>query len=325
MTSSRAPFIRREYLLTILLVVLVSAGLLGLAAATGWQEAWDSIRAVTMAQIAVLLGLSMCNYVLRGLRWHLFSQALEIPISALVNLRLYLAGLAMIATPGRIGELVRLRWIGRESGAPLERTAPLVILDRASDLVAIGCLLAICILAGAGITGGIPAVIFALGAAFLVTRPKLMQKALTCAWRLIGHWPRLFVKARKAALALTPFSQPGTAIPAILLGGLGWFAEGYSFYLLLGWMGADVGIWTAVAIFVLSMLTGGATGMPGGLGGAEVAMIGLLGLQGVPLEIATPATALIRATTLWFAIAVGFVVFPLAETSSRKASDAVEK
>ena len=69
----------------------------------------------------------------------------------------------------------------------------------------------------------------------------------------------------------------------------------------------------AVGIFLFAMLGGGATGLPGGLGGAEAVMVGLLSLQGIPLDIALPATIIIRITTLWFAILVGVVVFPLAE------------
>lgn len=324
MTATRAG-IRRDHLLTIGLVLLVCAGLAGLAAATGWRETWGAIRAVSGWQFLALLGLSLCNYVLRGARWHLFCRALAIRIGLLRNLMIYLAGLAMTATPGRVGELVRLRWLGRESGAPIEVTGPLIVLDRAADLVAIAVLLALCLLIGAGVTGGVPAVILALGAAFVATRPRLFRAGIELAWRIVGRWPRLFAKARRAAGSLAPFSKPGVAAPMLVLGLLGWLAEGWSFHLLLVWMGADIGLGTAVAIFVLATLTGGATGMPGGLGGAEVAMIALLGLQGVPLEIATPATAIIRLTTLWFAIVIGFGVFPLAENSSRKAFNAVEK
>ena len=82
-------------------------------------------------------------------------------------------------------------------------------------------------------------------------------------------------------------------------------------------MGADIGFWTAVAIFIFATLAGGLTGAPGGLGGAEAAMVALLVGFGTPLEIALPATLIIRLTTLWFAIAIGFVVFPIAEKHSK--------
>jgi uncharacterized protein (TIRG00374 family) len=110
-----------------------------------------------------------------------------------------------------------------------------------------------------------------------------------------------------------------------LLGVVGWFAEGLAFYLLLQWMGSDIDLWMSVAIFVFATLAGGLTGAPGGLGGAEAAMVALLAFQGVPLEIAVPATLIIRVTTLWFAILIGFAVFPFAESRSQRVRHALER
>ena len=93
----------------------------------------------------------------------------------------------------------------------------------------------------------------------------------------------------------------------------------------MNWLGTDLGVWTSIGIFLFAMTTGGATGMPGGLGGAEATMVALLGLQGVPLAISIPATAIIRLTTLWFAILIGMMVFPLAERASRQGQYALER
>ena len=53
-------------------------------------------------------------------------------------------------------------------------------------------------------------------------------------------------------------------------------------------------------------------------------MVALLVIDGVPLEVAVPATLVIRVTTLWFAILIGLVIFPIAEKNSQKVKDALE-
>ena len=53
-------------------------------------------------------------------------------------------------------------------------------------------------------------------------------------------------------------------------------------------------------------------------------MVALLALEGVPLEVSVPATLIIRVTTLWFAIGIGFLIFPIAERLSLKGSHALE-
>ncbi|MGB7319854.1 MAG: lysylphosphatidylglycerol synthase domain-containing protein, partial [Albidovulum sp.] len=122
----------RELLVIGGLIALFFAGLLGLVAATGWEETRAQIAQLTWAQVAVLLVLSLVNYVLRGLRWHLFARRLGLSTTLLQNMRHFLGGFAMIVTPGRVGELVRMRWLKRETGWSFERTAPLALMDRAS-------------------------------------------------------------------------------------------------------------------------------------------------------------------------------------------------
>ncbi|ROT98979.1 lysylphosphatidylglycerol synthase transmembrane domain-containing protein [Histidinibacterium lentulum] len=309
----------RDALLIGGLAALVLAGLAGLAAATGWEEVMHQLRDLGPMQIGALLALSLVNYLGRGLRWHLFARRLGLTTGLRQNLRHFLGGFAMSVTPARVGELIRMRWLRRETGWPVERTAPLALVDRAADLAAMALILALALaFAASGITFALPVAMVALLAAWVATRPKLIVALVTFAYRTSGRLPRSMARARGAARSLARFSTLPVATGAMVLSLVGWAAEGYALHLLLVWMGADIGLAKAVAIFTFSTLAGGLTGAPGGLGGAEASMIALLTLEGVPLEVSVPATAIIRVTTLWFAIAIGLIVFPMAERASLK-------
>ena len=310
-----------RWLLVGLLFAAFLIGLVALAAATGWDDVLAAVDRLTPAQYAILLGLSLANYLFRGMRWHLLCGALSIPAAFTSSMRNYLGGFAMTVTPGRIGELIRLRWIHRETGRRADSTGALVIADRAADLASVGLMLAIAIaFSTAGLDGGWLVALIAVALAYAATRPRLFHVALTTAYRLLGIMPRIFAGLRRAALGLQRFSSPWVLTPVLLLSTLGWIAEATAFWLLLGWLGADVSFAIAVAVFAFAMLSGGATGLPGGIGGAEAAMVAVLMLVKVPLEIALPATAIIRLTTLWFAIGVGIAVFPFAERAASAAT-----
>ncbi|QMU57863.1 MAG: flippase-like domain-containing protein [Boseongicola sp.] len=316
----------RDIGLLVGLIVLVVAGLVALALATGWEETLAGLKNLNVAQISILLVLSLVNYGFRGLRWHLFAGRLGLPTKLVANVRQFIGGFAMSVTPGRVGELVRMRWIRRETGWPFDKTAPLVLVDRSADLAAMAILLALALaFSTTGIAGGAPVVMLALIAAYIATRPELMRTAANLGHSLTGkRLPKLFARIRRAAMSLKAFQGPTTLMAAGALGVIGWMAEGWAFHLLLVWMGAQIDLWMALAIFIFATMAGGLTGAPGGLGGAEAAMVGLLALQGVPLEIAVPATLIIRLTTLWFAIGLGLLVFPWAERQSQKASHGLE-
>lgn len=300
------------------LLLLVLLGLGGLASKTGWAESRAQIARLGAGQIGALLALSLGNYALRGLRWHLLARRLGLPVDIGQSFLHFLGGFAMSVTPGRVGELVRMRWLRRETGWAVERSAPLVLMDRAGDLMAMALILGAAVsLAAGGVSGALPVTLLALGAAIVATRPRLLAALITGAYRATGAMPRLFGRARIAARSLERFTHGPTLALVLILGLAGWAAEGAAFHLLLGWMGADIGLAKAIAIFIFATLAGGLTGAPGGLGGAEAAMVALLSLEGVPLETSVPATAIIRLTTLWFAILIGLLAFPLAERRSR--------
>ena len=315
----------RDLLVAVGLFLLFVGGVAGLFAATGWAETRAQIARLTLSQAGLLLGLSLANYLLRGVRWHVFARRLGVPTTLGQNMRHFLGGFAMVVTPGRVGELVRMRWLKRETGWSLERTAPLALVDRASDLAAMAIILGLSVsMATTGVAGAVPVTIFALVAAFVATHPRLLAWVVTQMHRAVGRMPRLFGKFRTAARSLDRFAGPSVMTTALGLGIVGWLAEGYAFQLLLGWMGADIGLMKAIAIFVFSTLAGGLTGAPGGVGGAEAAMIALLALDGVPMEVSVPATAIIRVTTLWFALGIGMAVFPFAERYSLKEQNGLE-
>ena len=310
---------RRDLLILAGLFLLVIGGLFGLARATGWEETALHIKMLSFGQIGLLLGLSLLNYLFRAVRWHLFARRMGLPTTLAQDTRHFLGGFAMSVTPGRVGELIRMRWLRRETGWPMERTAPLVLVDRASDLAAMALILAVSVaLSTGGIAFATPVVILALLAAYAATRPRLLAGLTTLAYRATGWFPRIMARIRAAARSLSVFSSLPVMGGAIALGLIGWAAEGYAFHLLLMWMGADIGLAKAVAIFTFSTLAGGLTGAPGGVGGAEAAMVALLALEGVPLEVSVPATLIIRVTTLWFAIGIGLLVFPVAERLSKR-------
>ncbi len=102
---------------------------------------------------------------------------------------------------------------------------------------------------------------------------------------------------------------------AVGLGTVSWAGEGAAFFLELKGLGiAATPALLAQATFILafSVIIGGASTLPGGLGAAEVSLAGMLALiVGLPREVAASAALLIRFFTLWFGVALGWAVLAL--------------
>lgn len=298
------------------LALAVFLGMIALAMVlTGWERAVDALVALGVIKIFVLCLLAGGHYVLRALRWHMMVRAGGIPASATQNIRHYFGGFAMTATPGRLGELVRLRWLKRETGLGYTRLLPVAFADRAIELGAI-LLVIVAALGAAGMGAGAAWWVVGVAAAivWVACTPRLLEAAVVGLWQLAGRRKtRAFVRLRRMARDLVPFMRAPVLFPTMMLGLVGWGLEGVAFWWLLVWLGADIGLAAATAIFLVAVLSGTLSGLPGGLGGTEAAAVALLLVQGVSPDIAILATAIIRITTLWFAVLIGFFVFPAAE------------
>lgn len=314
MLPSAEPRLLPQAEATAILAVAVSLVLLtGAAAWAGGDEVLQQIRRISAWALFSLLALSLLNYALRALRWHLFSRHLGLPVPFRRSGLYYFAGFAATTTPGKIGEGLRLWFLERADGCRYERTAALLLGDRFSDLTAtvLLCLLGISSFASHLWTTVVLAIL--IGALIgLFMRPAALVWLLTLGYGWAKRWPRLFARLRVALRQTARLFAPRIYAAALVLATIGWFAEGLALYWLLTLLGADVSLREAVFVLAFAMIVGGLSMMPGGLGGTEATMVALLLALDVGADVAIAATAVIRVTTLWFAVGLGFLALPLA-------------
>ncbi|TPW09347.1 MAG: hypothetical protein FD130_2566 [Halothiobacillaceae bacterium] len=99
-----------------------------------------------------------------------------------------------------------------------------------------------------------------------------------------------------------------------------WLAECLAMSVALTALGSQLALATVVFIYAVSSLVGALSLLPGGLGGFEAVCITLLMAQSVELPVAIAATAVVRATTLWLSVALGFWMLPLVLRPYRRVS-----
>jgi uncharacterized protein (TIRG00374 family) len=311
--------------LAVLLGVLVFA--LGMAAAALWgggRQAWETLLTIPGRIVPVMLAMSALNYLMRALRWLLFSRALALRVPAATNVLYYVAGFSMTTTPGKMGEALRLWLLHRFHGCRYEQTTALLVADRLSDAVSTTAIVGVTVFWFAHYASvAVIAVLAVAGIAALALRPALILWCIDLVFSGLRRWPRGFVRARRAVRALESLAPPRVFVPALLLGAVGWCSEGLSFFVLLHALGASLNPLACMFIFSFSMLVGAISVLPGGLGSTEATMVGLLASQGVPFETALVATGVVRVTTLWFAVALGLLALPVA-LGGRAAAGAYE-
>ena len=274
------------------------------------------------------LGLAGLNYLIRFVKWHYYLGRLEARVPPAESLLVFLAGFVLTVTPGKLGEVVKSYLLREVRGIPMARTAPIVVAERVTDLLALVLLTLVGVFTHrAGVFGILIAVAFvALFLLFIAWR-RLALATL----RLVARLPvvrRVGHKVEEAYESMATLVQPTPLLVATVLSTIAWFCECVGFYLIIGgFPGAFASLHTATFIYASMTIAGALSFLPGGLGVTEAGMTGLLARlgRGIDGAVAVGATFVTRLCTLWFAVLVGFVALLwLRRRTGRQLNEAVE-
>lgn len=277
----------------------------------GWDHVILAVSQVGVLGISAALTLSLVNYLLRFLRWTLFLKNLGHTLPWWPHLRIYMSGFALTTTPGKTGEAVRGLFL-KDYGVPYRKSIGLFFSERLSDLISV------LILASAGLwshSSTRPLLLAVAG--FIIALLALIQsdRLLKAIERLAGKWlPPRFVHTvnffLETVIAFRSCFVWRVQVIALALGVIAWTAEALALYILVHLVGGDLSFATAMFIYGFSLVIGGITLLPGGLGGAEVTMLQLLMINQVSSSVAVAITLVIRLTSLWFAVLLGMIALP---------------
>ena len=304
------PFLRR-LLYGILFGVLVYGAFV---IYTGYGAIRDSLESFRWLAFGSALGLASFNYLLRFLKWEYYLAQLRVKdVPKLESLLVFLSGFVLTITPGKVGEVFKSAVLFDTHKVPVMVTAPIVVAERLTDVIAIVLLIA---LGSAGFPDGLPWA--AAGAlvvgVFLVVLMWQTPILLTLRWiaRRPGWLGKLAPKLEQAWHSLRIVARPSALFVPTLVSIIGWGAEGVALYLIISGFGIAGSLPLCVFFYATATLAGALIPVPGGLGVAE-AMIQeqLVRVGHTPAGIATAAMLMIRIATLWWAVVVGFVALSL--------------
>ncbi len=265
------------------------------------------------AALPAILGFTLLNYLLRWVKWHYYLRRLSLDtnVSYGDSGLIFTAGMVMSVTPGKIGEVFKSFLLRRVNDTSISRSAPVVLVERLTDGLAMLLLMAI------GLTLYPPARPFffvllgvSLAGILVVQHRPLCMRIL--------HWTTRLPLGRKAAPKLTHVYESTIELMgwrvlliSTLLSFVSWGFECVAFYYVLtglGVPGTSLLLLQATFIFAASTLFGLVSFLPGGLGASEVSSTGLLiAMVGVTASTATTATIIIRFCTLWFGVGLGII------------------
>ncbi len=302
----------KKLLVGVLLGVVV---LVGMGLYADGRKLAASLSAFTWWILMPVLGLTLLNYALRFIKWHWYLRTLGATSASVTDSGLvFLGGLSMAVTPGKLGELLKAVLLRDRCGVPATTTASVVIAERVTDFFAL-----IFLAAGGVLSSQHGVVVLGLAVTGSVVFLGCVAYEPLAMWAigLIGRLPagaRIAPKLEQMYRAMAVLMRPRVLIGATVLSIAAWFCECLGFHLVLNALpGVTSDLATATFIYSFATIFGAITMLPGGLGATEGSLIGLTYsvFALASKQAATAGAMLIRFCTLWFAVLVGLVALAM--------------
>lgn len=257
--------------------------------------------------LPVLLGLSLLNYFTRFLKWDYYLRKLEIIIPKKDSFAIFMTGLVMSVSPGKLGELLKSYLLKENCGEPVAKTIPIIFAERLTDFLSLTLLA----LLGAFIYNYnylflvVTLLVFIL-LLIIISNQAVGLKVISLLAK-IKFLKRFHDKIKESYFSANKILSPRALISMLLLSSLAWFFECFAFYIILVNLKLDVSIFWPTFAYAFSTIIGALSMLPGGLGTTEGSLTFLLIGIGTAKELAVSSTFIIRMVTLWFAVFVGAV------------------
>lgn len=332
--------------IVLILVVAVVVIVIGLAGAKVIAETVRLARSSGVMDLAFILGLlpiAVASYGMRVLRWHFLARQVVPGLRLRVSAPAQIIGFAFSATPGRVGEVYKVKLLEDATGIPAARILPVVVVERLVDLVGFSLVLIVGGLVAAtrgnaaglvdfasrhaweGLAVGLGLVAVAGASAALASRGRRSRWSLGSASSRSGFALTRFEDVVRrlplSARVLTIVSQlrvggrqvlnPRSLALVVMCVSLGRVGDSIILWQISRAIGHPLSLPVAMLIFGTAGVVGGATFSPGGLGAAEAALVGMLVAHGLPFEEAMLGALGTRALTFWLWVVLGLTVLVL--------------
>jgi glycosyltransferase 2 family protein len=287
---------------------------------SGLPKVLGSLRTFAPSAAALALLLAALNYLLRFCKWELYLRRLGIRIPLSDSFAIFISGFSLTVTPGKVGEVLKAYLLREAHGVPMARTAPTVVAERLTDLIA----LALLALVGVGaLAGGERVAYVALALVAIALAVVASERLSHFAIDLVGAVPvvgKMAPKLREFYGATKTLLSPSTLVIATLLSIVAWLCECVAFWIVLrGFPEATASLKLCTFIYATMTIAGALSFLPGGLGVQEIGMVKLLVAQarGVTEATAAAATFITRLCTLWFAVLLGVIALVFVQRKLR--------
>lgn len=273
----------------------------------------DRIYQIRLDFIPIILSLMAIQFVILGIKFHRMLKKLGILLPLNESIRIFVAGISLIATPGGMGTAIKSHIIKKKHGVPVLTTLPIIFVERLTELLGILIILTI-FLYWTGMYESIIAVV--LGLVFIIIMFFLISNN-----RIFNSIKKIITKINKIKKFAFSLDKSKDSLSKLMekntfFESLGWsiiakFAQFAAVYFIFLSLNIDLGFILSGQIYYTALILGALTLIPSGIIITESTMIAILLQHNVEFSLAALLVLFTRLFTTWLGTILGIISLKL--------------
>jgi len=248
------------------------------------------------------------SYIFRYLRWRFLMSNIGFKPPIFKDIFNWLASFAFTATPGKLGELIRINFLYSDFKIPRSLTFSLIVIEKISDLLSVFILLIFNIGSYPILSSKLNLNYFLFIGALLIGFIIFFRRYISFKFvkKIIPIY--IYEKSISAFYSIKLLLKLDIIVISLLLGIFAWFIECFSLFILVSGV-KDFYLSVSESIFThaSSTLLGVISMIPGGIGASELTSSNILTYFGISLDSAIVLSFILRLITIWYATMIGFL------------------
>lgn len=302
----------------IIIIVITVSFYIGILVYADINRIDESVIEIDFRFLPIIIGLMGIQILVLAIKFQRLLSKLNIDYSYKKSLKIFVAGMSLIITPGGIGTAIKSHIIKKKDGIPISSTLPVILVERVTELIAILILLTFFT-----VWFGLIESYFAIIIGF----------ALVIVWLIISSNSRVFESFNSIILkikfiqkfkfslkdsqdSLSKLQSKSCFSEAIGWSIIGKTAQFFAAYLIFYSMGIDLSWFVVGQVYYTSLIIGILSFIPAGTIITESTMLALLLNNGIEFSIATVTVIFTRLVTTWLAAGLGIATLKLTNLKS---------
>ena len=292
-----------------IIISLVVAGVLylGFSIYANFDDVISSFEKFNWLLLPLLFLLSLANYYFRFLKWDYYLSVLKVDVKKIDSFSIFMSGLIMSVTPGKMGELLKSYLVKEVTKTPISKTLPIIFAERITDFIS----LIIITLIGAYVFNFGREIVIGVGIFFILVLLIISNKRFALSIIKLLEKNKFLNKHLKSIHNAYESSyqmlKPIPLINMTLLSLVAWSFECLGYHIILINLGIKISYLWASFSYGFSTIVGAVTMLPGGLGVTEGSLTFMLIRNNFSKDLAVASTFIVRIVTLWFSVLVGII------------------